>query len=139
MEEKGKVGKGGGRGEEGLRAVSRAELEGALAAGNNARLWRWQARRRRWAVVQERRRRQRAEEEQEGAEARAVVAEERSAEAEERAARAEEDANTYYGRTVEWAGAHRTELTRRMAAEAEVARLRAAAVVAAAAAGPIIV
>ena len=132
-------GKGGGKprqGREELRALSRRELEARLEAGRQAWWWRKEARRRRWARVQERRRRLRAEEEQEGAEARAVAAEERSAEAEERAARAEEDANTYYGRAVEWVEAHRRELKRRRAAEAEVAWLREAAA-AAAAAGPI--
>ena len=134
---------GGGRGEEGapaeVRAVSRAELERVLAAGAQARAWkaevvrlRAKVVRARWAVVQERRRRELVEEEQEGAEARAVAAEERAAEAEERALR-------YYNSAVEWAGAHRMELEKRRAAEEEVARLREAAVGAAATAGPILV
>ena len=79
-------GEGGGKrkaGKEGLRALSRSELEKVLAAGNRARAWRAEARERRWAVVQERRRRQLAEEAQEGAEARVAAAEERAAEAED--------------------------------------------------------
>ena len=121
------VAKGGGRGEEGapaeVRAVSRAELERVLAAGAQARAWkaevvrlRAKVVRARWAVVQERRRRELAE---------------------ERAAEAEEVARKYYNSAVDWAGAHRMELEKRRAAEEEVARLREAAVAAAAAAGPI--
>ena len=117
------MGKGGGRGEEGLRAVSRAELEAVLAAGNRARAWRAEARRRRWEVVQERRRRQLAEEEQEGAEARARAAEERAAEADEEATK--------------WFLMMGKEVVRRRAAEAEVERLRALMRAGAVAGGPI--
>ena len=116
-------GKGKARGEEGLRALSRSELEKVLAAGNRARAWRAEARERRWAVVQERRRRQ--------------LAEERAAEAQERAAKAQEEADKYHGRVMEWVRAHWEEAGRRVAAEAEVARLRAAATAATIAEGPI--
>ena len=120
---KGKVGKGGGRGEEGLRAVSRAELEGLLAAGNQARAWRAEAKMRRWEVVQERRRRQLVEEEHKGAEARAAAVE-------ERAAKADEEAKKYFLMMGK-------EVVRRRAAEAEVERLRALMRAEAVAGGPI--
>ena len=77
------------------KAVGRAELERALAAGAEVAILRARVTELERALVEERRRRRAAEEEQEGAETRAVAAEERAAEAEERAAEAGADAELW--------------------------------------------
>ena len=119
-----------------LRQVTRAELVRRLAAGAEVPGLKAKVVRLRWALVKERRRRRLAEDEQEGAEARAVAAEEKAAEAEERALGWEKEADRERESARQWA---RTQLeaVRRLraavaAAEAEVARLRAAAAAAAA-------
>ena len=122
-----------------LRQVTRAELERRLAAGAEVPGLKAKVVRLRWALVKERRRRRLAEDEQEGAEARAVAAEERAAEAEERALGWEKEADRERELARKWVLAQ-LEANRRFraavaAAEAEVARLRAAA----AAAGPILI
>ena len=119
-----------------LRQVTREELERRLAAGAEVPGLKAKVVRLRWALVKERRRRRLAEEEQEGAEARAVAAEERAAEAEERALGWEKEADRERELARQWARTH-LEADRRLraavaAAEAEVARLRAAAAAAAA-------
>ena len=104
------------------KAVGRAELERALAAGAEVAILRARVTELERALVEERRRRRAAEEEQEGAETRAVAAEERAAEAEERAAEA--GANAELWRSV--AEVRRERWLRRVAAEKEVEEVRAA-------------
>ena len=104
------------------KAVGRAELERALAAGAEVAILRARVTELERALVEERRRRRAAEEEQEGAETRAVAAEERAAEAEERAAEAGADAELW--RSV--AEVRRERWLRRVAAEKEVEEVRAA-------------
>ena len=120
------------------REVARAEVERTIAAGAEEDRLRARVSRLQRALGKERRMRREAQEVQEGAEARAVVAEERVVEAEERQAEAEEEADKYAERARMWARAAWEEQERRMEAEAEVARGRAARAAAVAAAEPLI-